>query len=251
MSGWEAAGFLLSLAAFLLLQRAFHFQIQRLLQVLLPWPSLMMAAYVLLLLPGTLLHEISHAVAAMVVGVRVHRFSIWPRRINRETLRLGQVHTAGADPIRAAWIGAAPTLVGVVFLSYASLRLGLSLADLPDGKWAMRAQSLWLRLAAASQDPVWFVWAYAALAVANTFLPSAQDRSRWLAAGAILVGLVALTWLLGAGPLVVAQASSAGRTVLGSLTGVLAFAATLDLAAVLAMWPVRLLFEWVSPQARG
>src|SRR5580765_3063079 len=78
----------------------------------------------LLLVPGVLVHEGSHWLAAALLGVRAGRFSVVPERLPDGTLRLGYVETEHVDPLREALIGAAPLLAGaavIIFVGYSRL----------------------------------------------------------------------------------------------------------------------------------
>jgi len=65
--------------------------------------------------PGTLLHELSHAVAAGLLGVRVGEMEFMPK-IDGEHVKLGSVQVAHTDPIRRFFIGAAPFIIGTLIL---------------------------------------------------------------------------------------------------------------------------------------
>ena len=57
--------------------------------------------YFVLMLPGVLIHELSHALAAWLLGVKVRHLSIGIRRKRRGgQVALGSVEVAGTDPLR-------------------------------------------------------------------------------------------------------------------------------------------------------
>jgi hypothetical protein len=68
-----------------------------------------------LFLPGTLIHEISHAAMAVLLFVPVEKMEFWPQ-LNTEGLKLGSVKIAKTDPIRRVLIGSAPFLFGTAVL---------------------------------------------------------------------------------------------------------------------------------------
>jgi hypothetical protein len=71
--------------------------------------TLASAAYDLLVLPGVILHECAHIVAAVVLRVPVLRADIFRFRRSGDP-RQGQVIVARADTLRMSLIGAAPLL---------------------------------------------------------------------------------------------------------------------------------------------
>src|SRR5258708_3703206 len=68
-----------------------------------------------LFFPGTLLHELAHALFAGLLGVRVAEIEFVPK-IDGEHVKLGSVQIAHTDPFRRFFIGAAPMLFGTVVL---------------------------------------------------------------------------------------------------------------------------------------
>jgi len=77
------------------------------------------------LIPGTLVHEISHFLIAGILGVRTGELSIIPQ-IEGKEVKTGTLKIAQVDPFRRTLIGLAPTLVGsslIVFISLFLLKL--------------------------------------------------------------------------------------------------------------------------------
>lgn len=76
-----------------------------------------------LFFPGTVLHELSHAIMAGLLGVRVGTMEFVPV-IDGDRVKLGSVQVAQTDFFRRFLIGAAPfffgTLIMLAFLFYAS-----------------------------------------------------------------------------------------------------------------------------------
>lgn len=117
--------------------------------------------YSLLVLPGTIIHELSHWIVAEVLGVQTGRIKILPDFEEDEsgTRRLGYVAVAKSDPFRAFLIGIAPFISGLLIL----LVLGRVLNDI-------YAQSLW--------------WVnglifYAIMVIGNSMMISESDRRTW------------------------------------------------------------------------
>jgi hypothetical protein len=73
--------------------------------------------YYLLVMPGTIFHELSHLLACLVMGVRVgevHLFRL--RRLPDGSMSLGSVEHFGAGPVRSFLIGIAPIPLISAFL---------------------------------------------------------------------------------------------------------------------------------------
>lgn len=68
-----------------------------------------------LFLPGTLIHEISHAIMAACIFVPVGKMELWPRLIGNN-LKLGSVEVGKTDPFRRILIGTAPFIFGTALL---------------------------------------------------------------------------------------------------------------------------------------
>lgn len=68
-----------------------------------------------LFLPGTTIHEISHAITAMVLGVHVGKITLFPE-IEGKYIKLGSVEIARTDMIRRFMIGTAPFFWGTTLL---------------------------------------------------------------------------------------------------------------------------------------
>src|SRR6185295_7232489 len=136
---------LLSLLPLIFLERWVHRHLQGIWLLLFRDPDLALIMYSLLMLPGVILHEGSHWIAATLLGVRAGRFSVVPERLPDGTLRLGYVETEHADPLREALIGAAPLLAGaavIIFVGYTRLGVDLLAAALAQGDLLGMGQAL-------------------------------------------------------------------------------------------------------------
>lgn len=65
-------------------------------------------------LPGTILHEISHMIFAMILFLRIHSITIVPKR-EHDFIRLGSVIYEKTDVIRSIIVGIAPLFGGLLF----------------------------------------------------------------------------------------------------------------------------------------
>lgn len=95
--------------------------------------------FCLLLAPGTILHELSHATMSLVLFVPVREVHLF--RLRREpdgTVQLGDVVHANADPIRNFFIAVAPLLGASVLIYFLSVWL------LPKNEsWEILLRSGW------------------------------------------------------------------------------------------------------------
>ena len=149
------------------------------------------AAYDLLVLPGVVLHELSHAALALLLGIRVMRINLFQFR-GQGDARQGEVVVAKADPLRMSLVGAAPLFAGVACLVLLVRWLDpppatLDLAILDQLRSLLSHWSSALAL-------------YLLLAVANTMFPSEADRQAWWVVGVAVVVIGGLLFLLGIRP---------------------------------------------------
>ncbi|NLT73070.1 MAG: hypothetical protein GXX94_02590 [Chloroflexi bacterium] len=181
-----------------------------------------------LLLPGTLLHELSHLIAAWVLRVPAGGLSLIPAIEASGSVRMGSVQIATGDPVRESLIGLAPLGAGVLVASLISRGpLGLPLVD---QIWS-RPWELTSSLEGARDVGLWM---YLLVAIGNTMLPSASDRRAWLA----LVPVAAITALVVAllGPERIPPTVSLSLwRVLASLAWAMALTLAVDLALGLPM----------------
>lgn len=70
----------------------------------------------IIFLPGTLVHEMSHLIAALITFVPVGRLSLWPEIEENGGVTLGSVAIAQTDPFRRTFIGVAPIVFGSLIL---------------------------------------------------------------------------------------------------------------------------------------
>jgi hypothetical protein len=229
---------LLSLLPLIFLERWVHRHLQGIWLLLFRDPDLALIMYSLIMLPGVIVHEGSHWVAATILGVRAGRFSVVPERLPDGTLRLGYVETEHADPLREALIGAAPLLIGaaaIIFIGYS--RLGVA----PMG--AALAQGDLLGAGAAldgmTRLPNFWLWLYLIFTISNSMLPSASDRRAWLPVVVTVIILTALIFYVGLGSALM----DALAEPLDSAMRALATAFTITVCLDLVIMPIIWLFE--------
>lgn len=86
-------------------------------------------------MPGTVLHELAHALACLCLGVALGRIELFrPRRHPDGGVTLGQVEHAHADPLRLALVAIAPFIfVPVLLIGLACLLFGNGVLSDPLG----------------------------------------------------------------------------------------------------------------------
>ncbi len=157
--------------------------------------------YAIVLLPGVILHELSHAVAARLLGVKIGKIHLFPKQ-SKGRIQLGFVPVEETDFVRASLIGGAPFLVG----SVAIIALGHWVFGTPEVLGALR-DNAWLESLRALRDafraPDAWLWAYLVFAISNTMLPSRSDMHAWPFLGFALVALIGFVILIGGSSLIV------------------------------------------------
>ena len=175
--------------------------------------------YFLALLPGILLHELSHWLVAILLRVPVGRLSLWPKKKRGGQVRLGSVSVGQADPLRASLIGVAPLVAGsavILLVGQLVLDTGNLGRLLLHGTW----RDLWRELVGYWRVNDFPLWLYLIFAVANTMVPSESDRAAWPTMGLYLAGVTLAFLLIGGLSAVTARA----KATLLSATGYLAYA---------------------------
>ena len=207
---WVAFGaFVAALVPLLIAERWIHRHLQGVALLLSGDPEMAVWLYALPLLPGVLLHEMSHALAAWLLGVRVGRVSVLPRR-QGDRIQLGFVPVERAGSARTAVIGLAPLVTGclaLLLIGHFGLRLGPVGAALAVGDW----DAAWMGLREAIHAPDAWVWAYLAFAISNTMLPSRSDLRAWPTLIVFVLGVGGIVALLGMGPALVSPLTDALR----------------------------------------
>jgi len=190
---WFAA----ALVPLLLLERWIHRHLQGVALLLMGDPEVAVWLYSLPLLPGVILHEVSHALAGRLVGARVGRISILPARQGGR-IQLGFVPVEATGPVRTALIGLAPLVVGclaLLLIGHLGLELGPAGVALAAGDWGGVAAGL----GRAIHAPNFWLWAYLAFTISNTMLPSRSDLRAWPMILLFVVAVVGALALLGLG----------------------------------------------------
>lgn len=178
--------------------------------------------YSLLVLPGTIIHELSHWIVAEVLGVRTGTISIFPDlESGGESRRLGSVATARSDPFRAFLIGIAPFISGLAILAV----LGTLLSD----GWGIFA---------------WWINAliiYGIMVIGNGMMISESDRRTW----PFIIIFLLIVWVFLAKQTIfdLTFAYEPISLTLKSLISVLLVTAGLNLVMIVGSFAIRKLIE--------
>lgn len=205
--------------------------------------------YAIILFPGVFLHEFSHWVTALLLGIRTGRFSVWPSLSPDGTIRLGYVEyykDRSVGPIRETLVGVAPLIfgtTGILLIGYyvfdGTRLLETLLEGTPDAVSAALTQIYY------TDDSL--LWIYLLFAISNAMMPSPSDRRAWPAFFLILIAISVLVYLLGYETVLWQGLTGPIATVLGYLA--LAFTITIpvNLFFILLIWMI----EVVSIRLRG
>ncbi len=152
--------------------------------------------YAAVLLPGVLLHELSHALMATLVGVKIGRIHLLPKPIAGKRLQLGFVPVQATDIVRASLIGAAPLIFGSIGI----VLIGSLIFETPEILHALSNGNLllaWQGLLHVLQAPDIWVWVYLVSAISNTMLPSRSDVHAWPALAMVAGIVITLLMMIG------------------------------------------------------
>jgi hypothetical protein len=236
---------LILLGPLLLLQRRLHIGLQTIFLLLTRRPDFALILFSFLFLPGVALHEASHYLMARLLQVRTERFSLVPKPLPDGRLRLGFVEVAPTDWLRDTLIGAAPLLTGGTFVAYVGLsRLGLASvwSDLGNGAF----EQVWAAFVHLAQAPDFWLWFYLGFTVSSTMLPSPSDRRAWLPVGLVVLSLIGLAFVAGAGPWMLENAAPWVNLILQGLVITLGISTLLHLLIGIPVWVIQHLLARIT-----
>lgn len=164
-------------------------------------PDLSIILYYTVMFPGVLVHEVSHWLVARVLLVRTGRFAIWPER-DAHGVRLGYIEVDRPDIVRGTLVGAAPLAAGLLItllIADQALILNDLTAALATGRLALIAPAIERLM----RRPDFWIWLYLTFTIANTMMPSREDRQAWPAFFVSMLVVLAMLAAAGLGdPLV-------------------------------------------------
>ncbi len=230
----------LAVSLFLLLffQRQLQREFQIIFYLITRRADLSLALFSILFFPGVLLHEVSHFLAAKILGVRTGHLSLIPRPKPDGKLQMGYLEVARVDWIRDALIGAAPLLIGGLVVAYISISK-LFIPDLITELWeADTGLSTLTAVKIVSQPDVW-LWFYLAFVISSTMIPSSSDRKVWLPLGLFILILVGASLFLGAGSWLVDNLAPAFNRMLNAVVFVIGMSLLLHVLLLPPVWMCR------------
>lgn len=236
---------LLTLGPLLFFRTRLHAEIQSILLILTRRADLTMLFFAFLFFPGVLLHELSHFIFAKLLGVRTGGFSLIPKNTKEGRLNLGYVEIAKTDPFRESVIGAAPLLVGGLFVIYAGL-VKLDLGQLWQSISLGDAALFFDALLILPTQPDFWLWLYLTTVVSSTMMPSESDRQSWLPLALILIILLAIAIWAGAGGWMLEFFSPGLVKVMNTLSSVFGLATGLHLILWIPLVMIRKILNNVT-----
>jgi hypothetical protein len=188
----------LTLPILLLMQRWIHRHLHGLSLLATGKQGWAIVLYALILLPGVLLHELSHWISARLMGVRTGKFSVIPRQQSDGSIQLGYVEyfKTNVGPVRESIIGGAPLVAGTLVI----LLIGFLVFDMPAIAGLVQsggAEGLRVALLQLFNTSDFLVWLYLLFAIGNAMMPSPSDRRGWPMFGLMLLVLLGVALVLG------------------------------------------------------
>jgi len=132
----------------------------------------------LVLLPGVLLHESAHWLAARAIGLRTGKFRVWPIQQGNH-IGLGSVSVERSDIWRESLVGVAPLLAGnfaIALIGWHIFATPHLLETFEAGQFLDTVGLFFDALGTADG----LVWAYMIFAIGNSMMPSASDREPFI-----------------------------------------------------------------------
>jgi len=202
--------------------------------------------YFVIVLPGVVIHELSHWLMAKLLGVRVSLPAIGPvRRGRSKRVSLGSVRVGKVDPVRASLIGMAPLLGGsAVILLIGNLVLGVG--DFADAVAGQGLGGVLGSLGQMAQVGDFWLWLYLIFAVSNAMLPSESDMAA-VRPVLIFLGIVAAVVLVFSGVRGISPGLVEGVNALaGYLATAFGLTLAVDLVFMLVILSVLLPARWLQ-----
>jgi hypothetical protein len=227
--------FLATLVLLGLFQRLLHREIQAFFLLLTRRPGITQAIFAVIFFPGVLLHELSHFLAAKIMGVPTGRFSLLPQPQPNGRLRLGYVETSSGGFIRDALIGVAPLVTGCLLIAFAAANR-MQLLPLWDTLRSGQADQFWAVLGQVPTRPDFWLWFYLVFTVSSTMLPSASDRNGWIPVALLAAALFGVALLAGAGEWMLLNLAPPFNQFLRALATIFGFSLLIHAMCVVPFW---------------
>jgi len=167
-------GFIVALLLLAWLSRQLSLHLQVLFALVTRSNDLPMILLFLLLLPGIVIHEAAHWIAARLLGLKTGKFRVWPKKQGKY-IGLGSVSVERGNLGQETIVGMAPLIAGTILLAL----IGEHIFHLVRFSMALSEQhwlGSWQAFQQALQEPDGILWAYLLFTIANAMMPSASDR---------------------------------------------------------------------------
>jgi hypothetical protein len=210
-------------------------------------PDVALTLYFVLLMPGVIIHELSHLLMAWLLRVRVRRFSLGPvRRARSQHVSLGSIEVANVDPLRGSLIGLAPLLAGsAVILLIGNRVLGVN--ELAVAFTTSGVRGVLAGLGQVARVPSFSLWLYLVFAVSNAMLPSESDL-HFVRPVLLFLAIAAVKVLVVTGlPAIPESLSLLASRGLGYLASAFGLTLVVDLVFVLIFWLLLAVTRRVHP----
>ncbi len=206
--------------------------------------------YFVVVLPGVVIHELSHWLMALALGVRVRRLSLGPvRKGQGRRVSLGSVQVSGADPVRSGLIGLAPLLGGsavILGIGYWVLGVG-ELGPIFAGQGLA---GLWSGLGQIVRVADFWLWLYLIFAISNAMLPSESDVAAIRPVLLFLAMAAGVLLVVSGVPAMPAGVVQAVNGIAGYLASAFGLTLAVDALFMLLIGLLTLLTRWLQDSRR-
>ena len=140
-----------------------------------------------LILPGTIIHELSHMFSAAIMGVETGPLSFRPEVEESKEIKVGQIKIAKTDPFRRTIIGLAPLFAGLAIIG------GIFNFYLEKRIWPLTQMfdySLW-------EYFLLLIACWLMVVVSLTMFSSRKDLDAAIAPAIVLTVLIVIFWMAG------------------------------------------------------
>ena len=247
MGIWLSVVWLIVVFALMLgLRRWVEVHIQGLAYLITGHPTVSMWIFFLIFLPGILVHELSHWLAATLLQVPTGQIVIWPKPQGKRAVLLGTVQVGRVDPVRNSLIGLAPLVSGSLLITLIGAHLQLDTLGntLSAGHW----QLAWDSVARSISLPDFWLWLYLLFAVANRMMPSPADREAWTQVAIFLVCLSAIVMAAGWTPHLDPEAQDVMKDIAGFLLYAFSLTVAIDLLMALVVGTMEMVVTIIRRQ---
>lgn len=185
--------------------------------------------------PGTVIHELAHALFAFLLLIPISAISVMPD-FRKGTLGYVRPNPPRRYyPVRHSLIGVAPFFVGIAAvwgISY--LVFNADIVNDPAILSTPEAIGIAIQRISQTENP--WIWLYLLFAIGNSIFPSKPDRSQWGLMGLILLVVLAGLLYFGLTEFVFQPMIGVFNTVAGYLMLAFAMTIVIDIVVLPILW---------------